>query len=207
VHKETGRANRNNDFFPYFCQKTSKMKPKRPFALPTVTRAFWPLLLALLAAGCGQPQPETPQPETPAPADAVVLVFVKEARAEAYANGQFKGAFAFLPARPPLGKFAIRHLENGQLAIDFPGRFDQRKARADKSLFQEDRDRTLLLAEDGQERLAPLLGPESYLLIFPNDARATGSFDPCGNCPHWMSELYSYLWLQLENYKKEDQNI
>lgn len=37
--------------------------------------------------------------------------------------------------------------------------------------------------------------------IFPNDARISGDFIICEECPSWIDELYSILKIELEQYK------
>lgn len=38
------------------------------------------------------------------------------------------------------------------------------------------------------------------VIVFPNDARSSGKFDPCINCPHWMVEIYGSLEWYIKNY-------
>lgn len=51
------------------------------------------------------------------------------------------------------------------------------------------------------ESLHSSFSPEMQVYVFPNDARGKQQFQSCLRCPHQTSELYSFLKLELDQFK------
>ncbi len=130
-----------------------------------------------------------------------VLVFLKSSLLELYFNKNKSEVYTIQNSNLPLGKYDIVNIKNNRLYFNLPNRYDQRKALADKRIFQEQADNFVALEDIDFEKYLKINKINiEQIVFFPNDTRKGGNFEPCYPCPHWMSELYAQLELELASF-------
>jgi hypothetical protein len=148
---------------------------------------------------------------------AYIMVFKKEKKLEIWEDSaDVKKKFVhyyFIKHNPdiPVGVFQMTNVgEKEGIAFNFPGEFYLRKATADKIAFTDPlfiqtnytSPISIALSNADFHAVQSTLLPYKFvsMLVFPNDARKTGTLDACFRCQAWMVEMYSDLEIQLKNW-------